>query len=864
MIVIGSTTYTSYRALLTLATDAVFEGELDGLVDVAPGDRLTLDGDPYEVTDLVWQPGAEPQTRVRAQRYRGQFSVVTKLLANIQSEVTRWAAADALLGRLVAIAGGAAAYADLILADIGDARRLPDVVDVLARNGFNVVYTTGADPTLLPVWRTVGATVALTVEHDNIAYQRKQRLGSRLPGNALAVSATEDAKAAAQSVADEMSRRLQAVHDVGLTASRILSTADIRAALTALPAARPATGYTAAQLAHVRTAYTGFAAALAVNDYAPVEIGLGNIWVVIASLYTLLSEYDTHLGAGYVSRRQALDVNATSNIQVAQTFGAMGIYAMNLLNVAEGTNDTVNGADGLALIAELLRAVGSLNADISKLDALTDAIASTPVAAVVAPYAARYVDDTGAEFTFPPGLAGRADVRFLPDIYPDRFTAVVRVMQADAIAQMDAGAVTLTPTHGETTATQYSKVSVDLGLPSGVTTYRVQDAKIRRNGNDREVSLNCAALPEAALAAPPGAVTEYARVRVIEYAVTAEQTEHRLAQWIDRAAPGAVYTDDLRVRAYAEIAGKRLAVRRGAAVNSVELNANSGALPTEDYLYVYGADNFPERVGRTTGRQGSYGAAIVTAGYTPAGGGWTSFHAPQAAGYCVARTGAKNWLIAVAPGAVTSAAESYDSVFVSVLELDANFAIGSAAWQTLGILPAAVSRRKAAFDATGLATVGNLPTVAFFANHLFFYTSGAVWGSPIGFFCTLTDAGIGAIAELAISYPLTTTAAPPAQLNPQALDRLDERWDDGWVIGIRGYQAGFISQPMLTPDGKVWGRFGQSRFTELGQTSLAGAAATTQRYPGQVNADQIVVDQSNRVWRLNFRLGSATAPIVTR
>ena len=70
MISINGQTYTSYRGVVIEGSDRVFQGTIDGLVNTAPGQTMSLDGDGYTIDTVSWQAGSVPATKVKGYKSR--------------------------------------------------------------------------------------------------------------------------------------------------------------------------------------------------------------------------------------------------------------------------------------------------------------------------------------------------------------------------------------------------------------------------------------------------------------------------------------------------------------------------------------------------------------------------------------------------------------------------------------------------------------------------------------------------------------------------------------------------------------------------------------------------------------------------
>ena len=178
MIIVAGKTYESYEAVITQDTDDVLQGQIDGMLDIAPGEVLTLDGAAYFVDSISWLPDPA-QTKIRAVRTQDESTIVSRIIADLPAQVTRWAGLDTFIARLVAIAGGGDGYAQLIAADIGDAKDLPTIRRVLRENLFDIRYhAAGARPTLIPDLAHGGRRCSGCRCRQSPEYRRNGRLTS--------------------------------------------------------------------------------------------------------------------------------------------------------------------------------------------------------------------------------------------------------------------------------------------------------------------------------------------------------------------------------------------------------------------------------------------------------------------------------------------------------------------------------------------------------------------------------------------------------------------------------------------------------------------------------------------------------------
>lgn len=851
MIIVAGKTYESYEAVVTQDTDDVLQGQIDGMLDIAPGEVLTLDGAAYFVDSIAWLPDPA-QTKIRAVRAQDESTIVSRIIADLPAQVTRWAGLDTFVARLVAIAGGGDGYAQLIAADIGDAKDLPTIRRVLRENLFDIRYhAAGARPTLIPIWRTVGAAVPVTVA-GSPEYRRNGRLTSDIPTNALAAAQVEDAKAAAQSVANALADVLRRKEVIARDIANQLITSTFQNALRAF-GNRPSGGYTAGDLANIQIVSDTLGAALALNDWAAAQDLLLDDWLLIYQLRSLLNQYDTALGAQYIAARNALTIYGSSgNIVTTLAIDALGVWYGATKQALAANNITLTPTATSAIISALVTAYAQLGADITTLTNITTAIASVPIAATPAQTAARYLDDAGGELTFPPGLAAATNVRFVKDIQPDRFTAVIRVMQADMRARMNAGRVSLQPIGGATTAGQYGLITADLGLPNAVTQYRVESVRQQRRGSQADITLDCAALPST-IAPPAGQVTEFGRVSIIPRSVTAEKTGQRLGQRADLVSGGqpTQFTRDLTVRAYAVWGMNQLAVRQE---QTDDYALTSVSQRTQDYVYVYAGDDHPAHVYLADNtRGGTYGAAATTAGYTA--GNATVRYNERAVGYALIRRGDKYWLCAAIAGWAQSGnpLRLYDTLYVSLLELDPanNWAMPNPnVWQTFAIPTTNIGRHFRHWPAGANTTTGIAPVIwQTDVDHLRAWALPYTNQYPVGYNIDLGATGITDIEELnARTIFNSQSISANAYIG-------DDRWSPEWPMIS---DVGDIFA--LAPDGMLHARDLLPRFADIGQTGISGATALGHGHVSGFHA----IDAQHRVWTIRTRTSQVTAPIIIR
>ena len=814
MIVIAGTTHESYTAEITQGSDAVFSASLDGLIDAAPGAIVSLDGDAYQLTDLTWHPGPAPQTRIRAVRARDTAAIIAFLRQALPSLAFVWRS-DPVIARLEEMAPDG--YGAFILNDIGDAADLPQIARILRQNLFDLYFTgqTATPVTLVPIWHTIGAAIDLAPAQP-VSFRRRHELGGGISQADLTASARADAAAAAIAVGVNiqflLQRAIDAVNAVATAWSNV-----------ALPSTNP--GW--------RQVAIGLAGAIQAGGAVFGELVNDAYDSAIADLIRLAAQYDAYLPGAVTARRGMSGVAAAMVSMGAAARGAHGALAGAMEGQHYGArayrasdfrgeraslrNASALGAAAHAAVAVYVAAAGSQ---------ITAAGATTSASA----FRAQYTDDSGAVFPFP--LRAAPDAQELPDIYPDRYTAIIRVTQANLRRQMSAGEVTLEPDTGATTARQFSRVNADLGLPNGAKAWRVERAIISRHGAIDRVRLDCSQLP--GIAAPTAAVPEFGPVDLRLRRAVATQLPHTLGE----GRQSLVNIPDMRCRAYAEIGNARLAVRADTPARRI---VGMQATPTRDILLIYrGASDEPVNIFVDANRQPTYAAAVVAAQYLT-GGAAHDFNA-SAAGFAILTAGANHYLAAAVAGQVRAAASNYDTIFLSLAPLTpGTFAIG--AWTTVA-LPAS-----------------NIPVAERAAqpsHHDRAYSPVIVHdgGANIRIYARSTTFRIGGRG---IVHIYQATISPQAILRAAARNSVPSAddtvyrsdWTNRWPGAIAGGQTYFAGGQLRPRQGVGFGHLG---------AAVPSARALYAVSPTELRA----VDGQHRVWKIELVPASATAPITIR
>ena len=612
-ITIAGQTYDSYQGQITQSSDVVMQAEVDGLLDILPDSAALLDGVSYRVDKVIWKPGIPERTRIAARLDIDSHRIASRILSSLDALVAQWITGDPVIARLESLSGG---YAALIRNDIGDRTALPDVQRALRRNLFDIRYAAGV-PLLLPLWRTTpGKPAVAVIPVGNPEYRRNGSLTAPAVGaDEIEAAQQADAKEVAQSIADRLSgivngliMAMQAFSDYIQTEvlPRMITYTTASGVNRSFPQTRPATGYTADDLTEILNIWQRINTAFGLGNYALVNASILRRSNLIVELASLLAQYVPYLGTGYANSLAGLGI---ANFQRQALLNALDIFGTaywNLANVADQFRTDANGPSFIVANVRtahtgINQAITAASAAAAALRTLTANIASVTPAVSSSKIAARYLDANNNESVFPRINPGDTRVVILPDLQPSQALAAVRVQQAERLRDANAGSVQLELPQDAPRIEQYDGVIADLGLPNGVRNYRVAGARVRLDGVQRKVTLDCRALPAEQAPAPPS-VTEFGPLVTTPHRWTAEQTGGPLIQ------PPLVYsiaiTRDLTPRAYIELPnGDILVARRG---RGAAWSRNDAAIDTDDddYVYVYGPGQaFPKSILHSAGRK---------------------------------------------------------------------------------------------------------------------------------------------------------------------------------------------------------------------------------------------------------------------
>ena len=702
-VIVKGVEYAAYDANLTDRETLTFQCEAEGLIDAGRGDPVTLDGNAYTLSGVIWRPD-QGVTQLRGELAVDHAAAIAALVDGMGGQVLRWVT-DPVVARLTRLAGGTPEYAETLKADIGANRELRTVAAKLRRRGWSLTFTRGAI-SISPVWGVSGAAVAVTptapTQYDSVG-----SLPAGIPAGSVAAAEFAEAKAAAQAVANELAAILQLHIDV-LTGIRdyIFRTGSVWSALALTR--RTAGAYPAAE----------------VNKWTILAQYLDTIWpgrqdaarlfagvqpYLFFELHTLLLQYQRPLGTAYRTAVNGLFGTASASAVQAQAMGLyrrLGGWASAAATVRDWHEGNIaptlpSPGDGVAIRNDVNLALAAFITYRNNLRALTSTLTATApapeqVPAGPAPVAARYLDDNGAEHIFPPNPA--ANTEYLPAVYGDRFAAVMRIAELDATRRMTLGKASITVADPDAAVLALDKgslITCDLGLPNNVTQYRVDGIRRRQQGDAVTMTLDCLAMPTGGAAPPVGMVTEYAPLQVTQWQVAATRDGPPLSP----IGASLTRADTDTPLAYAKMPdGRKLVVRANKPDSDlVAQNQRSG----EDYLYSYlPGDEIAPLVGYSDGRtQQLYGALLTPAGYT--GTSVVAWNA-QVAGYALigTRRGSTLYLVA-AVGAwarlnTPTAVATFDAPIIAAapVTLHSSGAVTIGAWQAAIITPAQVAVRR--------------------------------------------------------------------------------------------------------------------------------------------------------------------------
>ena len=604
-ITIAGQTYDAYQGQITQSSDVVMQAEVDGLLDILPDSAAQLDGVSYRVDKVIWKPGIPERTRIAARLDIDSHRIASRILSSLDALVAQWISGDPVIARLESLSGG---YAALIRNDIGDRTALPDVQRALRRNLFDIRYAAGV-PLLLPLWRTTpGKPAVAVIPVGNPEYRRNGSLTAPAVGaDEIEAAQQADAKEVAQSIADRLSgivngliMAMQAFSDYIQTEvlPRMITYTTASGVNRSFPQTRPATGYVTFDLAQIRIIRRHIETAFGLGNYALVNASILRRSNLIVALASLLAQYIPYLGTAYANALAGLGI---ANFQRQALLNALDIFGTaywNLANVADQFRTDANGPSFIVANVRtahtgINQAITAASAAAAALRTLTANIASVAPAVSSSKIAARYLDANNNESVFPRINPGDTRVVILSDLQPSQALAAVRVQQAERLRDANAGSVQLELPQDAPRIEQYDGVIADLGLPNGVRNYRVAGARVRLDGVQRKVTLDCRALPAEQAPAPPS-VTEFGPLVTTPHRWTSVQNGGIVSQQ-PLGADAGEFTTDLTPRAYIELPnGDRLVARRGqdASVDIQDVNAD-----TDDFVYIYGPGQaFPKSI----------------------------------------------------------------------------------------------------------------------------------------------------------------------------------------------------------------------------------------------------------------------------
>ena len=869
MISINGQTYTSYRGVVIEGSDRVFQGAIDGLVNTAPGQTMSLDGDGYTIDTVSWQAGSVPATKVKGYKRGDAEQTTQSILLNLDSQISSWASSDPLIARLDALAG-AGGYAGIIRSDIGDARDLPAIARILRRNLFDLNYpSSGGPPLLIPIWATEGSLVPV-VPVGNPEYRLQGSLESAISRSDFSNQTLADAKRAAQALVTLAQEIL---------AQRFQHTVDFLRAVTSgvmshfddIPDARPSGGYPLVQYltTWIRMA-TGFEQAIAVNDYAILQQIIRYQWDLMPALLILLRQYGPYLGPAYANAMSAVAydtaINRTLTARIATLLRQYGLiqrirYAQTARQPAFDKTAFRTQYNAIVTANDQYRQVGLL------LGVLLNTATATAVPVSASKTAARYLDENNEENYFPQVSAGDANVRILSGLQPNLETAQIRVLQADALAQANAGLVTLEPVDRNSAARQFSLVEADLGLPNGVRRYRVNASRLDLNGASRRLTLECSALPTAQREALPE-TTHFSPPRITPLRFTATRDGTQILGQRSGTAPGN-HTTQLRVQAYAERGEVRLAARRR---DDASTEVDNKRTATEDYLYVYRGNNWPAAVQIDTGRGATYDAAIEALFQTRTGAASAAVtvnYNTDAAGYSIVQHGGTDYLVAIVrwqcrgvPGVLSAPllADKFDGIFFSRAPLTGeDYAIG--AWATTALLPANADVRSYPIllsdHLSDSSEFHNMPQVVDVQDAGGGITTIRVVVPPYAsLFPVAYDIHWSGGASQAVYTPVVDLAGATIP-DAEALIARD------WFSSFPTWNFNDRTLLQLKADGVIVANDLNAPFLlPIGTAAIQNATAWWE--PPNAGNRRKIVDLRNRVWTLDLAAPSVAAPITTR
>ena len=837
---------------------------LPGRLNAAPGQQVSVAGDVYGITQVKIYV-REGETAIVASASIDPVHAVRAVQNAAKSQIAALVHRDTLLSGIAGKIGGADAYAEVCLNDIGANEQLPAVINALQRNLLRPIFyiapTGEVEVTLRTLWQPNNQRAqAVAVAGSPVVVVNGNPDISDDPATINQTNATS-AFLAADSIYSTMNAIIDAANEPLATAKSTLAIAGtVGVSVASVPADLSALNTTQANaLAAARDGILQLAAGLLpLSD----TDGRNALWL---ALRTLLYQYGGEFGANYISA-----VNSLPSVAPPSTSDTlMAIYALAAINDYDfrPAIATVTTANNLAIIGIIdndnnaLRPYGIQTSTVVLFAASFQFPNSALRQSIIATYRHGKVTKE-----FPSGVAA-AGATAIPGIQHSLRMAVLRVAQAQVLRAIKAVTAQLAI---QSEVYRYQRIDADLSIPQGYKTWLATSSKIRwHKDGGAESNVDVALLPNTAVTAPLDGIKEYDSVNIIPARVEVTKTGQVFQQrsaLVDDSGVAVPHTTDLTARGlYIDNANRRYYVaRRGVPAGSLQAERlRTGVnVATDDFIYVYDAgNNRPSHVHTSDSRGNSVRDALrakLNINDAAAAN-------PYNARYIIVGNGSATRLLAACAGILYQPNRyGYDVIAVSYCDLQADGALGVWAtaappslsagdlsgqtgrrrrWATDGILPA-----RSTLTADPVIAPALLPWPGSTAR-CWLRSWNPIW-LPLAYDFT---AGTADLSDAVVSFGDITT---------------DHRLPADWVQSDSNGNA-VRSMPLArrAADGYTYALSSQGTLLRLtGLLPQFERIADT----GILNAETLIDDgeglsavggQDNALWEIRFHQTTATAPV---
>ena len=824
-VTLGGRTLDLARLSLTDRALGVVSFQVQGILDAAVGDRVTVGQQDYAVSKMTVQVTPDGGlTDVLARVRRDDAALLPTLYAALP-QIDGLAVSDTLLADLAGKVGGGAAYRAIVEQDMGGSADLDAALRGLRQNLLDPVVS-GGGVRLHPMWAPDGNAAAVTLSGEPSVTITGSHTQHVAPG-----VITESNRQAAVIAADTVLTAMREMMTQPLTALQeayqLFDDFDpLGSALARIPANFESPSVQAenamARIVHlVNQAAVGIAAFWDTGERR-------DLW---RQLLGLLRQYEPILGVSLIPP-------AFIPMQDPDRMRLFLLQAWELRDYRRAGTHLVTPASAAAVSGQLRGQINALTAAVTALDFAKRQLAAPSAPSAPLRVVAHYVQN-GQDKTFPAGRIA-ADSVVLPGLHPSLAVAVLRVEQE--IIRQRLAAVQAQMTVEGAVIRRRQSVQAALGV-RGISSWLVTDSRVDwESGLPPTSRVTAIAQPETA--SPTADVREYGTVQIAPARVTAEKTGQQL---LEQQPIGTVFTNDTLVRAiHIDGAGRIYAALRGRPTIARLATESSLDAPTADYIYVYevGEDR-PVSVAVNTARAAAVKAAVnaqwslaTMPSFNPQE---TEYRFHEAGGVITLATWNSGGTLRTRGQGLQRYATQTDIVAAGICRVGGDGSMGT--WSV--VAPTLLETAPYQWPIAGLALVadrGILPRSDMSGRCWVSSRNPAV--SPLAYMRAASAVSPATVAMTALGVGSVPT---PIRVGPELVQGGNSmplcRRADGMVYG-------------LAADGRLWVRRGDfPAFELLAETGIYYAGCMVDDGEGLT----VVDGEGNRIWHVRFHGRTATA-----